>query len=53
MKNTIKEIIIGAMWAVGGILSALINYEKSADTPRKRNDMESAPAQTEDRRKSR
>ncbi len=24
MKNAIKEITIGAMWAVGGILSALI-----------------------------
>lgn len=24
MKNAIRKIIIGAMWAVGGVLSALI-----------------------------
>lgn len=24
MKNAIKEIVIGAMWAVGGVLSAFI-----------------------------
>lgn len=38
--------------ALDGMMRAF-NYEKPADTPRKRNDMESAPAQTDDRRKSR